>query len=123
MREAMSFKRTQFAALAASLFFVLGSAAWAGEAYLTEFEDLPLAPGLTEQQGGMLFESPTGRIVDATASGELTATQVQSFYQQALPQLGWEAQNGGYKRDNEFLRIDIDGSRRTVQVHFSVVPQ
>jgi len=119
----MSFQRTILAALAASLIFALGSIAWAGEAYLTELEDLPLAPGLTEQQGGMLFESPTGRIVEATASGELTAAQVQSFYQQALPQLGWEAQNGGYKRDNEFLRINIDGSRRTLLVHFSVVPQ
>ena len=120
----MSFSRTHLAALAAPLFLAIGCAAWAGQGYLAEFEDLPLAPGLTEQQGGMLFETPTGRIVEAFASGELSAAQAQAFYQQALPQLGWELQaDGGYKRDNEFLRIDMDGSHRLLAVHFSVVPQ
>ncbi|HVI51032.1 MAG TPA: hypothetical protein VM661_07470 [Candidatus Sulfotelmatobacter sp.] len=120
----MSIQRTFLAAVAASLFLVLGASAWAGQSYLSEFEDLPLPPGLTEQPGGMLFESPTGRIVEATATGDATAAQIQSFYQQALPQLGWEAQSdGSFRRDNELLRIDIDGGRRPVLVRFSVVPQ
>jgi len=124
MTETMSFQRTSLAALAASLFLALSVPAWAGQSYLAEFEDLPLAPGLTEQPGGMLFESPTGRIVDATASGDATSAQVQGFYQQALPQLGWEAlPDGAFRRDNEILRIDIDGSHRSLLVRFSVVPQ
>jgi hypothetical protein len=119
----MSFPRTSTAAFAACLFLALGCTAWADQPYLTEFEDLPLAPGLTEQPGGMLFESPTGRIVEASATGDLSPDKVKAFYSQTLPQLGWEVVNGGYKRDNEFLRIDIDGSRRSVTVRFSVVPQ
>lgn len=120
----MSIQRSLSAVAAVVLFLCLGGFARAADLYLTEYEDLPLAPGLTEQPGGMLFESPTGRIVDATATGQISADQVRGFYQQSLPQLGWEAQpDGSYRRDNELLRIDIDGSHRPLQVRFSVVPQ
>ncbi len=59
--------------------------ALAAGAFLTELEDLPLAPGLSEIPGGMLFDSPTGRIVEASAQGEIPADQVVAFYTQTLP--------------------------------------
>ena len=103
---------------------MLGATPVAAASYLAEFEDLPLAPGLVENPGGTLFESPTGRIVDATASGEITPKQVMEFYQQALPQLGWERVGANsFRRENELLRIDMDRSRRPMVVRFSVVPQ
>jgi len=111
-------------AILAILMLAASPVAAADGAYLIEFEDLPLAPGLTENPGGMLFESPTGRIVEATASGQVAAQQVLSFYLQALPQLGWEkVGENSFLRDNELLRIDVDGKGRATVVRFSVVPQ
>ena len=98
--------------------------AGAAGAFLNEYEDLPLAPGLSEGPGGMLFDAPNGRIVEAQASGDVSAQQVLSFYAQTLPQLGWDKQSDNlFRRDNELLRIDVDGSRRPTVVRFSVVPQ
>ncbi len=92
-------------------------------AFLNELEDLPLPSGLTEAPGGMLFDSPTGRIVEATAQGEMEADQVLAFYAQTLPELGWQKVGASsYRRDNELLKIEVDAKRRPVLVHFSVVP-
>lgn len=103
---------------------VIAGAAGAAGSFLIEFEDLPLAPGLTELPGGMLFDSPTGRIVEASAEGNVAAQQVLSFYAQTLPQLGWETVGASaFRRDNEVLHIDVDGAHRPLAVHFSVVPQ
>ena len=92
-------------------------------AFLAEFEDLPLAPGLKEAPGGTLFESPTGRIVEATASGEVSGTQVLAFYGQTLPKLGWTRIDATtFRRDRETLSIKIDEKKRPLAVHYSVVP-
>jgi hypothetical protein len=91
--------------------------------FLSELDDLPLPPGLTEAPGGVLFESPSGRIVEATAQGELDAGQILDFYAQTLPQLGWEKVGPStFRRDNELLKIAVDTKRRPLLVHFSVVP-
>lgn len=100
------------------------SASLAEGAFLTELEDLPLAPGLAETPGGMLFDSPTGRIVEATARGDATAEQVISFYAQTLPELGWQKVGpSSYRRDNEVLKIDVEARKRPLLVRFSLVPQ
>ncbi len=85
-------------------------AAGAGEAFLIAIEDVPLAPGLTEQAtGSMVFDSPTGRIVEAVASGPLPADQIAHFYVETLPQLGWtDTGKMTFKRDTEILRITIE---------------
>jgi hypothetical protein len=91
--------------------------------FLNELEDLPLPSGLTESPGGVLFDSPTGRIVEATAQGNIDADQVLTFYAQTLPELGWQKVGpSSYRRDNELLKIEVDAQRRPVLVHFSVVP-
>ncbi len=98
--------------------------ALAAGAFLTELEDLPLAPGLIEIPGGMLFDSPTGRIVEASAQGEIPADQVVAFYTQALPELGWQKVGpNSYRRDNELLKIEVEVKRRPLLVRFSLVPQ
>ncbi len=118
----MSHQRIIPAVLAALLFAAASAAA--GGTFLTEFDDLPLAPGLTESPGGMLFDSPTGRIVEATAEGNVSAEEVRAFYARTLPELGWQATGGtAFRRDKELLRIDIEDRRRPLSVRFSVVPQ
>ena len=103
---------------------LLSGTATAGNAFLTEFEDLPLPAGMVEKPGGTLFEAPAGRIVETQAEGNLSAQQVQSFYAETLPQLGWEKTGEAtFRRDREQLHITIDDRKRPLAVHFSVVPQ
>ena len=103
---------------------LLSGTAAAGNAFLAEYEDLPLPAGLTELPGGTLFEAPAGRIVEAQAVGELTAQQVRAFYSETLPQLGWEkTAETTFRRDRELLTIRIEDRKRPLAVHFSVVPQ
>jgi hypothetical protein len=100
--------------------------AGAGEAFLTSIEDVPLPPGLTESaNGGVVFDSPSGRIVEAAATGALAADQVAKFYAETLPQLGW--QDSGkltFKRDNETLRITVEPGRHSapLTVRFNLAP-
>ncbi|PKU23351.1 hypothetical protein [Telmatospirillum siberiense] len=122
----MALSRSILALTAALLLFlsaITGSAAAEG-AFLSEMEDLPLPDGLTEAPGGMLFDSPTGRILEATATGTVSPDQVRAFYAQTLPELGWQKLGpSSYRRDNELLKIEIEAKRRPMLVHFSVVPQ
>lgn len=79
--------------------------------YLTAVSDLPLADGLKEQsEKSTVFDTPMGRIVNAYATGNTTADKVYDFYDQALPQLGWEKQSSGsYHRKHDTLKIDVWG--------------
>ena len=64
---------------------------WAQETagFVSTIEDLPLMPGLIEEEGGMVFDSARGRIVDAYATGPVSEAAVKEFYDDTLPQLGW----------------------------------
>jgi hypothetical protein len=117
----MSFPMRTLALLA---FLLLCPAlAGAGEAFLAEIEDVPLAPGLTEAPGGLVFDSPTGRIVEASASGAISADQVRSFYNETLAQLGWHSTGElQFRRDNETLKISIDPRKKPLVVHFNLTP-
>ena len=58
--------------------------------FLRFVEDLPLAPGLVEDQDTItIFDKPNGRIVETSASGAQSTASVVDFYRQTLPQLGW----------------------------------
>lgn len=108
----------------ALLALLLPTFAFAGEAFLAEIEDVPLAPGLTEAQGGLVFDSPTGRIVEASASGALTVQTVLSFYGETLPQLGWvRVSETQFRRDNEILKITTKAGKNQLVVHFNLTPQ
>jgi hypothetical protein len=95
----------------------------AGDPFLTELEDMPLAPGLVEEPGGLLFDSADGRIVETSASGDVTAEQVRRFYSETLRQLGWRM-NGPleFRRDNEILHLVIDESHKPLTLHFKLTP-
>jgi hypothetical protein len=86
------------------------SAAHATE-YLAGASDLPLAAGLKEQPDkGAVFDTPLGRIVTAYATGNAKPQAVLDFYDDTLPQLGWERDKPGtYHRKKETLKIDVVG--------------
>lgn len=93
--------------------------------FFTGIEDLPVMPGLTEQEGaGLLFDTPAGRFVEAVAQGDTGIPQVLSFYADALPQLGWtKLSDRRYRRDQETLSIDFPKPGRGLTVRFTVSPE
>ncbi|WP_114395453.1 hypothetical protein [Oleisolibacter albus] len=106
-------------------------AAWAASpaaapaTFVPGTEDVPLAPGLTaDGEQAVVFDQPSGRIVQATASGSVDAAGIQRFYAETLPQLGWT--NAGpslWTRESERLDISIERQGKRIQVRFSLTPQ
>lgn len=93
--------------------------------YLTEIEDLPLMPGLTEVDGaGLAFDKPSGRIVEAYARGTVSAAAVRAFYRDSLPQLGWQAAGEDlYLRDGEQLELQVQPDAPSLTLRFVLRPQ
>jgi hypothetical protein len=80
------------------------------DAFVGAIEDLPLMPGLIEEEGGMVFDSARGRIVEAFATGPVSEAAVRAFYDETLPQLGWRPLGqGAFQRENEILMVEFPG--------------
>lgn len=88
--------------------------------FLAGFDDLPLAPGLSEVPGAAtLFEGPQGRLGEAYARGNAGIEAVRDFYKRTLPQLGWSLQKeGAYRREGEKLIIEIAADGKIATVRF-----
>ncbi len=105
--------------------FAFGPAAAAEEgAFVSGVEDLPLMPGLSElAEGRMVFDTPSGRIVESYASGEATRSQVLEFYAATLPQLGWRRDGpAAFSREGEILKLEFPSGGQGLTVLFSLSP-
>ncbi|MDA0305630.1 MAG: hypothetical protein O3B76_05000 [Proteobacteria bacterium] len=107
----------------------LSGAAYAQQdngAFISIIDDLPLMPGLVEEAGGVVFDSPGGRIVQAYASGNVSQGAVRAFYSETLPQLGWRPLSVGvYQRESEILKVEFPGGPGApppLTVGFSLAP-
>ena len=93
--------------------------------FLAGIEDVPVPPGFTENQAAsMVFDSPTGRIIEAEAAGPLSREKVIAFYADTLPQLGWtRISDTEYRSDVETLKIAFDQSKKPLLiVHYNLTP-
>lgn len=92
--------------------------------FVAGFEDLPLMPGLTQvTDAGTVFDTPSGRIVDAYANGAVAAEDVAAFYARTLPQLGWQRiSDHRYRREGERLDLEIRGGNGPTTVRFYLAP-
>jgi len=73
--------------------FALGQAQ-AETRFLAAFDDVPLAPGLSERaDAAFAFASGEGRIAETSAAGQGGEAAVRAWYAEALPALGWARQN------------------------------
>lgn len=122
--------RTKLLGLAAAVLLCLaalpaGAQGSSGEAYVAGIPDLPLMPGLTAlPEGALVFDKPGGRIVEAFARGKVAPQSVIGFYDQTLPQLGWQPQGrGSYQREGERLELDLGEDAQGTTVHFRLFPQ
>lgn len=90
------------------------------DGFVPGIEDLPLAPGLTaSSETAVVFDTPSGRIVDALAEGIGSIEGVGRFYRETLPQLGWHHHTRyRYSRGSEILELNFqarDVHRLTVK--------
>ena len=99
------------------------SAALARDVYLSLAPDIPLAPGLSEFDGGQLvFDKPEGRIVRIEAdrvSAQGVNGAVPNFYRETLPNLGWQLNssvNTGDKIDDNVLTFQRGGETLLISV-------
>ena len=94
--------------------------------FFSAIDDLPLMDGLNEVESGtMVFDSPSGRIVEALSTGKVTRQRVTRFYSETLPQLGWfETTPGHFVRDGEALKMEFPNPPAgvTINVLFMLSP-
>jgi hypothetical protein len=92
--------------------------------FVTTIDDLPLMPGLeTVADKDVLFETPTGRIAETTATGAMAASDVYKFYGRSLPQLGWQkVDQSTWHRAGEQLHIEASAEGDVITVKFSEKP-
>ena len=113
-------------ALIAAMALAVAAPAHAAD-FLKAMEDVPLPKGMIEQGEPMVFESEQGRVVKASAQGNVGATEISSFYTASLPALGWkpvETPNGmTFEREKERLTISVrePASARPVTITFELV--
>jgi hypothetical protein len=115
-------------ALLTAALFVLATALMPGTAlaaFVPGTEDVPLAPGLTATaDDALVFDNPTGRIIQSTATGQGDANIVTRFYADTLPQLGWsKGRDGRWTRGEEVLDIGIEQQGKRLSVRFQLSPR
>ncbi|MBT4740662.1 MAG: hypothetical protein HN793_03415 [Rhodospirillaceae bacterium] len=105
--------------------FALGAAPSRGaDVFVYGFEDLPLMAGLSQVVGNsILFDTPQGRIVQASAVGKVSQSAVLQFYSETLPQLGWTiVDETEFHREGETLRVEFTTQDQKLEVRFLVEP-
>jgi len=93
-------------------------------AYSSVIEDLPLMPGMVEKTDeAVVFDKPGGRIVETSAEITAAALEIENFYRQTLPSLGWKAlPSAGFVREEERLTLSIEKRGDAALVHFNLKP-
>lgn len=97
--------------------FCVSAFAQMPSSFFSSIRDMPLMPGLLElPDQTVVFDKPQGRIIESVALIEsVTQSDIQAFYEQALPQFGWQRLgSNSYIRQNEALEFNvevIDGQR------------
>ncbi|WP_417841190.1 hypothetical protein [Terasakiella sp.] len=93
--------------------------------FLSALEDVPLMEGLQEAtQDTVNFDTPSGRIVESYAVGNVTKQSVLSYYKGSLPALGWkQIAMGTFMREGEYLKISVSTQDSNVTVHFALSPK
>ena len=95
-----------------------------GTGYSAVIEDLPLMSGMVEKaDDAIVFDKPGGRIIETNIETPASPSEIEKFYAEALPSLGWkDLSPEGFIREDETLNISIEQKGRIALVHFSLTP-
>jgi hypothetical protein len=106
-----------------------------GPAFSAVMDDLPIMPGLLEEEAGYAFELDRGgRLAEVRLTGEAEPATVRGFYAATLGQLGWKpsaTEPYVYRRGRERLIFLIEprrlrrgsGVAKGLDVIFVVMPE
>lgn len=97
-----------------------------GPRFFQTLNDVPLMPGLYElTEEALVFDKLEGRIAQSSAAGSgMEAQEIEAFYTQTLPQLGWtKTADDHYVRADETLQFDVSEEQGYNVVRFSIAPQ
>ena len=99
--------------------------AFGQQAFFKAVADLPLMPGLVEMpESALVFDNPGGRIIDVSVTGTVSVEEVLAFYEETLPQLGWDLlREGSFVREGEQLKVIAETMSDGVAVRFSITPR
>jgi len=120
----MLLRTKTFAIAIWSILAVVTGGAIADSGFLADVDDLPLPPGLIEDDSArVVFDKPEGRIVETQAIGSGTPAVFKNFYASALPALGWNARgNGAWSRGDEVLQLTLSQDGPQVVVRYLITP-
>mgnify|MGYP001545771459 CR=1 FL=1 len=79
--------------------------------YVEGFDALPVMVGMAQTDQSLIFDTPSGRILQAHLVGDVTYNASVEFYRATLRSLGWtqdSTSNDGliFTREDETLRVE-----------------
>lgn len=92
--------------------------------FVPGMQDVPLIESFTiESDKSSIFDTSTGKIVEATAIGAAPEKDVKEFYSDTLPHLGWaEADDMAFLKEGEELKITTERNSKITTIHFYLSP-
>ncbi|MEK9646115.1 MAG: hypothetical protein VW547_11285 [Alphaproteobacteria bacterium] len=106
-----------------AILLVLAPSAVRADDYFAAIDDLPVAPGMTEDENAsVVFDSPAGRIITVIATGNAQLADLRTYYRSALPALGWDPQSAdAYVREGATLTFTYsgEGDRLTMRIRLA----
>ncbi len=94
--------------------------------FLSAMPDVPVMQGLRElPEHGVMFDKPGGRIIESVAQVDSGSwAQIQSYYREALPQLGWSILSDDiYVRGDESLHLEFEEIDADNFVRITIAPR
>jgi len=94
--------------------------------YYSEFiEDLPMMADMVEEQDNVvIFDKPSGRIIELKVETKHSQTEVLEFYNGILFNLGWKKlKKNRFLKDDEILSVIPEMRGKKTIVHFTLRPK
>ena len=107
-------------------FYFSPNTVYSQSAFISILNDVPLMSGLKiQKQTALIFDTPSGRIVEVAADGKISLLKMREFYADTLPQLGWRDRGENiFSRDQEILSINFSIIENgNAQIKFSITPE
>jgi hypothetical protein len=117
--------KTTIALLFLACLLAVVQPAWSADRFVAGLGELPLMPGLREGiERRLIYEKADGRIVNTVARGAPNIQQIEAFYNETLPQLGWRKGSAlEFVREQEILSLTIIRLSSTSEVQYKIAPE
>lgn len=92
--------------------------------FVPNLPDVPMPQNfVADSDTSSFFDSAEGRIAEINASGFQEIADVYSFYEDIMPQFGWQQLDRGiYKKEGEMLVITAEKGKTLTNLKFQLRP-